>query len=89
VTGALVRPFVFLDRHVPAVRRHGYLLATVVTKPARPPRRRSAPEWIPALNDAEQQDDDGDDEQDVDQASECVGRHDSEQPQDEKNDDDG
>jgi SAM-dependent methyltransferase len=33
VTGALVRPFVFLDRHVPAVRRHGYLLATVVTKP--------------------------------------------------------
>jgi hypothetical protein len=34
ITGALVRPFVFLDRHVPAVRRHGYLLATVVTKPA-------------------------------------------------------
>jgi SAM-dependent methyltransferase len=33
VTGALVRPFVFLDRHVPAVRPHGYLLATVVTKP--------------------------------------------------------
>jgi SAM-dependent methyltransferase len=32
VTGALVRPFAFLDRHVPAVRRHGYLLATVVTK---------------------------------------------------------
>jgi hypothetical protein len=35
LTGALVSPFVFLDRHVPAVRRHGYLLATVVTKPAR------------------------------------------------------
>ncbi len=35
LTGALVRPFVFLDRHVPAVRRHGYLLATVVTKPER------------------------------------------------------
>ena len=35
VTGALVRPFVFLDRHVPAVRRHGYLLATVVMKPDR------------------------------------------------------
>ena len=34
VTGALVRPFIFLDRHVPAVRRHGYLLATVVVKPA-------------------------------------------------------
>jgi SAM-dependent methyltransferase len=32
VTGALVRPFVFLDRHVPAVRRHGYLLATVAVK---------------------------------------------------------
>ncbi len=35
VTGALVRPFMFLDRHVPAVRRHGYLLATVVIKPSR------------------------------------------------------
>ena len=35
VTSALVRPFVFLDRHVPAVRRHGYLLATVVMKPER------------------------------------------------------
>lgn len=32
VTGACVWPFVMLDRHVPAVRRHGYLLATVVTK---------------------------------------------------------
>ena len=32
LTGACVRPFVWLDRHVPAVRRHGYLLATVVTK---------------------------------------------------------
>lgn len=32
VTGALVWPFAFLDRHVPAVRRHGYLLATVVVK---------------------------------------------------------
>ena len=35
VTGACVWPFVFLDRHVPAVRRHGYLLATVAVKPAR------------------------------------------------------
>jgi SAM-dependent methyltransferase len=34
VTGALVRPFAFLDRHVPAVRRHGYLLASVGVKPA-------------------------------------------------------
>jgi SAM-dependent methyltransferase len=33
ITGVLVRPFVWLDRHWPAVRRHGYLLATVVTKP--------------------------------------------------------
>ena len=32
VTGALVRPFVFLDRHIPAVRRHGYLLATIAVK---------------------------------------------------------
>lgn len=32
VTGALVRPFVWLDRHVPAVRRHGYLLATIAVK---------------------------------------------------------
>jgi SAM-dependent methyltransferase len=31
-TSALVYPFVYLDRHVPALRRHGYLLATVVTK---------------------------------------------------------
>jgi SAM-dependent methyltransferase len=36
VTGALVRPFVLLDRHLPALRKHGYLLATVVTKPVRP-----------------------------------------------------
>jgi hypothetical protein len=35
VTGALVQPFVWLDRHVAAVRRHGYLLATVVVKPDR------------------------------------------------------
>ena len=35
VTAALLRPFVFIDRHVPAVRRHGYLLATVVMKPER------------------------------------------------------
>jgi S-adenosylmethionine decarboxylase len=34
VTGALVRPFVWLDRHVPAVRPHGYLLASVGQKPA-------------------------------------------------------
>jgi SAM-dependent methyltransferase len=34
LTGACVRPFVLLDKYVPAVRRHGYLLATVVTKKA-------------------------------------------------------
>ncbi len=33
VTGALVGFFAFLDRHLPAVRRHGYLLATVAVKP--------------------------------------------------------
>jgi hypothetical protein len=33
ITSAMVRPFVWLDRHVPAVRRHGYLLATVVSRP--------------------------------------------------------
>jgi SAM-dependent methyltransferase len=34
VTRLLVAPFVWLDAHVPAVRRHGYLLATVAIKPA-------------------------------------------------------
>ncbi len=29
VTALAIRPFVWLDKHVPAVRRHGYLLATV------------------------------------------------------------
>jgi SAM-dependent methyltransferase len=33
VTAALVWPFVWLDRHVAAVRKHGYLLATVAIKP--------------------------------------------------------
>ncbi len=33
LTAACVWPFVLADRHVPAVRRHGYLLATVVTRP--------------------------------------------------------
>lgn len=32
-TAALVWPFVLIDRHVPFVRKHGYMLATVVTKP--------------------------------------------------------
>lgn len=39
ITGLFVRPFVWLDRHVPAVRRHGYLLATVATKPRRDGRQ--------------------------------------------------
>ena len=34
LTRLAVRPFVWLDRHVPAVRRHGYLLATVGVRPA-------------------------------------------------------
>jgi len=29
VTAALLKPFAWLDRHVPAVRRHGYLLVAV------------------------------------------------------------
>jgi hypothetical protein len=29
LTALAIRPFVWLDRHVPAVRRHGYLLASV------------------------------------------------------------
>lgn len=33
VTRALVAPFVYLDRRVAWLRRHGYLLATVVTRP--------------------------------------------------------
>lgn len=32
VTAALVYPFVLIDRHLPATRRHGYMLATVVRK---------------------------------------------------------
>jgi len=34
VTGWLVRPFASLYRRVPMVRRHGYLIAAVVEKPA-------------------------------------------------------
>jgi SAM-dependent methyltransferase len=37
ITRACVWPFVVLDRHVPALRRHGYLLATVAVKPAATP----------------------------------------------------
>jgi len=33
VTGWLVRPFAWLYRRVPMVRRHGYLIAAVVNKP--------------------------------------------------------
>jgi SAM-dependent methyltransferase len=40
VTRPLVHVFVLLDRHVPVVRRHGYLLATIVVKPARADPRR-------------------------------------------------
>lgn len=42
LTAPFVNQFVLLDRHFPAVRRHGYLLATVVTKPEAPvqPARR-------------------------------------------------
>jgi SAM-dependent methyltransferase len=33
VTGALVAPFAWAYRHIPAVRRHGYLIACAATKP--------------------------------------------------------
>ena len=33
LTGWLVQPFRWLFRHVPPVRRHGYLIACVVSKP--------------------------------------------------------
>jgi hypothetical protein len=46
VTGSLVRAFVFLDRHVPAVRRHGYLLATVITKPDPKAREHAQPRRV-------------------------------------------
>jgi SAM-dependent methyltransferase len=42
VTGALVRPFVWLDRHIPALRKHGYLLATVAMKPVTRPQQWTA-----------------------------------------------
>ena len=32
LTAALLRPFAWLDAHVPAVRRHGYLLASVAVR---------------------------------------------------------
>jgi S-adenosylmethionine decarboxylase len=37
VTGALIRPFVWLDRRVPALRRHGYLIVAVGEKPVNVP----------------------------------------------------
>ena len=33
LTGALIRPFAWLDRRVPALRRHGYLIVAVGEKP--------------------------------------------------------
>ncbi|MCC7123775.1 MAG: S-adenosylmethionine decarboxylase [Acidobacteria bacterium] len=36
ITGALVRPFAWLDQRLPALRRHGYLLASVGVKPVSP-----------------------------------------------------
>ncbi len=36
VTGWLVRPFSWLYRRVPTVRRHGYLIAAIVEKPPMP-----------------------------------------------------
>lgn len=41
ITGVLIRPFAWLDRHVPALRRHGYLLASVGVKPGPTTAERS------------------------------------------------
>jgi hypothetical protein len=44
VTAAALKPFEWLDRHVPAVRRHGYLLASGGSSPVAlgPSQRRLA-----------------------------------------------
>lgn len=34
VTSALTQPFVWMDRHLPFVRRHGYLTVNVADKPS-------------------------------------------------------
>lgn len=44
-TAALLQPFVWLDAHVPAVRRHGYLIASVGVKSAAP-AIRSGVEYV-------------------------------------------
>jgi len=36
IAGAMLRPFVWIDAHVPVARRHGYLIAVVAEKPAPP-----------------------------------------------------
>ena len=41
LTGALVRPFAWLYRTAPSVRRHGYLTVCVVTKVTEPPPTRA------------------------------------------------
>jgi S-adenosylmethionine decarboxylase len=60
ITGALVRPFAWLDGRVSWLRRHGYLIATVAEKPAGRIERRaeavgdapSGPVWQPAARQA-------------------------------------
>jgi SAM-dependent methyltransferase len=34
IGAAMVKPFEWIDRHVPSIRRHGYLLVAVAEKPA-------------------------------------------------------
>lgn len=41
LTGLCARPFAWLERHSPRLQRHGYLLATVVRRPATAPASRS------------------------------------------------
>jgi S-adenosylmethionine decarboxylase len=47
VTGAFVQPFVWLDRRFPALRRHGYLLASVGVKPGDPMAQAALAEAAP------------------------------------------
>jgi S-adenosylmethionine decarboxylase len=42
VTSALVQPFVWMDRHLPFVRRHGYLTVNVADKPSAAVARSAA-----------------------------------------------
>jgi hypothetical protein len=64
-TAPLVAPFAWLFRHVPAVRRHGYMIACVVEKPAVRPAAQPSPRVTertvtrPALSSSDSRSDQG------------------------------